>query len=81
MKLKQIYLNLLVVFGFAILGLWIYGFFLKKHNNNNLFQNNHPPTEQNQSFEGISKYLEELKKTNEAQINENKEKTFNKYNI
>ncbi|GAK73856.1 AAA family ATPase ['Chrysanthemum coronarium' phytoplasma] len=74
MKLKQIYLNLLVVFGFAILGLWIYGFFLKKHNNNNLFQNNHPPTEQNQSFEGISKYLEELKKTNEAQINENNQR-------
>ncbi|GAK73771.1 AAA family ATPase ['Chrysanthemum coronarium' phytoplasma] len=74
MKLKQIYLNLLVVFGLAILGLWIYGFFLKKYNNNNLFQNNHPPTEQNQSFEEISKYLEELKKTNEAQINENNQR-------
>ncbi|GAK73980.1 hypothetical protein ['Chrysanthemum coronarium' phytoplasma] len=68
MKLKQIYLNLLIVCGFAILGLWIYGFFLKKYNNNNLFQNNHPSTEQNKSFEEISKYLEELKKLTKLKL-------------
>lgn len=74
MKLKKIYLNLLMVCVFTILGLWIYGFFLKNYNKNNSAQNNNLSTNQNKSFKEISKYLKELKKTNEAQINENKQK-------
>ncbi|WP_341833485.1 hypothetical protein [Candidatus Phytoplasma asteris] len=49
-------------------------FFLKNYNNNYLFQNNHPSTNQNKSFEEISKYLKELKKTSEAKINENNQR-------
>ncbi|MGL9687947.1 MAG: hypothetical protein ACQBVK_04270 [Candidatus Phytoplasma sp. TWB_XP] len=64
MKLKQIYLG---VFIFGILGLSIYGFYLKSSNNNSL-QNNHPSTEENKSLEEISKYLEELKKLTKLKL-------------
>lgn len=56
---------------FRFMDLW---FFLKNYNNNYLFQNNHPSTNQNKSFEEISKYLKELKKTSEAKINENNQR-------
>ncbi|MGL9688174.1 MAG: IMP dehydrogenase, partial [Candidatus Phytoplasma sp. TWB_XP] len=74
MKLKRIYLTFLIVCGFSVLGLWIYGSFLKSSQNNNLLQNNYPSAEENKSLEEISKYLEELKKTNEAQIKENNQR-------
>ncbi|QYC31299.1 AAA family ATPase [Paulownia witches'-broom phytoplasma] len=70
MKLKKIYLTFLGVCILAVLGLWIYGFLSQTSKQNDLPQNNSLTPQKKQELDEISKYLEELKKTNEAQIKE-----------
>nr|WP_318839860.1 hypothetical protein [Paulownia witches'-broom phytoplasma] len=70
MKLKKIYLTFLGVCILVVLGLWIYGFLSQTSKQNDLPQNNSLTPQKKQELDEISKYLEELKKTNEVQIEE-----------
>ncbi|MCX2955868.1 MAG: IMP dehydrogenase, partial [Candidatus Phytoplasma australiense] len=72
MKLKKIYLTFLSVCVLAVLVFWIYGFISKTPNQNDLPQNNLLTPQETKELDEVSKYLEELKKTNEFQIEENR---------